>query len=130
MPPGLPDVTFVGRLQDLLAADVPGLDAAAKAQVLRRAAEALERKGQPVQCRIVPFVPGRRPAAEAAHPGLGSSEKVALILPDEEQDLAFLLYDLDGGRRTRSARASRSRAPTDRSPRSPSRAGRTARRRR
>ncbi len=91
------EVTFVGRLQDLLAADVPGLDAAAKAQVLRRAAEALERTGEPVQCRIVPFVPGRRPAAEASHPGLGSSAEVALILPGEEQDRAFLLYDLDGG---------------------------------
>ena len=49
-----------------------------------------------LQCRIVPFIPGRRPAAEATHPGSGSSEEVALILPDEEEDRAFLLYDVDG----------------------------------
>ena len=54
------------------------------------------RAAQSLQCRIVPFVPGRRPAAEATHPGAGSSEAVALILPDEEQDDAFLLYDVDG----------------------------------
>ena len=94
---GVSEATFLDRLQDLLDADVAGLDAAGKAAVLRRAAGALERTGRPLRCRIVPFVPGRRPAAEAAHPGLGSSEAVALILPDSEQDRAFLLYDLDGG---------------------------------
>jgi hypothetical protein len=44
----------------------------------------------------VPFVPGRRPAAGAAHPGLGSSEEVAVILRDEELDPAWLLYALSG----------------------------------
>jgi hypothetical protein len=85
------------RLQDLLAADVLSLDVSGKADVVRCAADALERAGQSLECRIVPFVPGRRPAAEATHPGLGSSEEVALILPDEEQDRAFVLYDLHGG---------------------------------
>ena len=89
-------MTFLGRLQDLLATDAAGLDAAGKAEVLRAAAEALERTGQPVQCRIVPFMPGRRPEDEAAHPGLGSSEDVALILPDGEHDVAHLLYDVVG----------------------------------
>jgi CRP-like cAMP-binding protein len=42
----------------------------------------------------VPFVPGRRPADEAAHPGLGSSEEVAVILEDEE-DPACVLYTLN-----------------------------------
>jgi CRP-like cAMP-binding protein len=88
---------FLGRLQELLASEVTGLDAATKAEVLRRAADALERTGEAVQCRFVPFVPGRRPEAEATHPGLGSSEEVAVILPGAEQDQAFLLYDLDGG---------------------------------
>lgn len=44
--------------------------------------------------RIVPFVPGRRPAAEAAHPGLGSSEEVAVILAGDEEDPACVLYTL------------------------------------
>src|SRR3954470_6874047 len=99
---------FLGRLQELLAAEVTGLDASAKAEVLRRAADALERTGQAVQCRIVPFVPGRRPAAEATHPGLGSSAEVAVILPGADADRAFLLYDLDGGLLTRFGRVSRS----------------------
>src|SRR5918994_5208865 len=44
--------------------------------------------------QIVPFVPGRRPAAEAAHPGLGSSEEVAVILAGDEEDPACVLYTL------------------------------------
>jgi len=70
---------------------------AGKAEVLRRVADALERSLEPVQCRIVPFVPGRRPADEATHPGFGSSADVALVLPGEEQDRAFLLYEVQDG---------------------------------
>ena len=40
---------------------------------------------------IVPFFPGRRPADEGAHPGLGSSERVAVMLPDQS-DPAYVLY--------------------------------------
>ena len=99
--------------------------------VLRRAADVLERTGSRSSagsCRSC----RRRPSDEAAHPGLGSSAEVALILPGEEQDRAFLLYELStaGVQEPRSACASRSRVPTDRLRRSPSRAGGTARRRR
>src|SRR3954454_12266702 len=94
--PDVSETTFLSGLQDLLAADVRGLDPAGKAAVLRRAAEALERTGEPVRLRIVPFVPGRRPADEAAHPGLGSSEDVGLILPGGEEDRACILYELEG----------------------------------
>jgi CRP-like cAMP-binding protein len=45
---------------------------------------------------FVPFIPGRRPEDEAASPGLGSSEDVAVILPGGEQDTADLLYTADG----------------------------------
>jgi CRP-like cAMP-binding protein len=90
------EATFLDRLQDLLALEVTGVQSPRKAEVLRSAADALERAGEPVQCRIVPFVPGRRPAAEAAHPGLGSSEEVAVILPDDQPDPAWLLYTLSG----------------------------------
>jgi CRP-like cAMP-binding protein len=94
--PDVSETAFLGGLQELLAADVRGLDAAGKAAVLRRAAEALGRTGEPVRLRIVPFVPGRRPADEASHPGLGSSEDVGLILPGGEQDRACILYELEG----------------------------------
>ena len=66
---------FLGGLQDVLAADAPGVD---KARVLRAAAEVIERTGAPPRLRIVPFVPGHRPLAEASAPRLGSSEDVAL----------------------------------------------------
>ena len=42
----------------------------------------------------MPFVPGHRPADEAAHPGLRSSERVALILPGEARDPVAMLYTL------------------------------------
>src|SRR5262245_19920933 len=93
---GVTETTFLDRLGELLAADVRGLDAAAKAALLRGAAGALERDGRPVRLRIVPFVPGSRPADEAAHPGPGSSEAVAVILPGDGQGRADLLYELDG----------------------------------
>ena len=71
--PGVSEAVFLDRLQNVLGTDVSGVDAARKADVLRAAAGALDRLGQAAQCRIVPFVPGRRPQDEAAHPGLGSS---------------------------------------------------------
>jgi CRP-like cAMP-binding protein len=46
--------------------------------------------------RVVPFVPGRRPADEAAYPGLGSSEEVAVILEGDVEDPACVLYTLAG----------------------------------
>jgi CRP-like cAMP-binding protein len=92
----LSESAFLSRFQDLLAVEVAGIDAAEKARMLQTAAGSLERNGRPVECRIVPFVPGRRPAAEAAHPGLGSSEAVGLILPGGNEDPAWLLYTLEG----------------------------------
>ena len=94
--PHVSEAVFLSRLQDLLAVEVAGLDVERKAAVLRRAADGLERDGSPFECRMVPFVPGRRPSDEAAHPGLGSSEAVAVILPDGEDDPAWLLYALSG----------------------------------
>ena len=87
---------FLAELQQLLAGDVDGIDGDRKARVLRAAAATLETAGEPVRCTIVPFVPGHRPADEAAHPGLGSSEEVAVILPGARQDPACLLYTVSG----------------------------------
>jgi CRP-like cAMP-binding protein len=50
----------------------------------------------PLRCEILPFVPGRRPSDEALHPGLGSSEDVAVILPGPRDDPLWLLYELSG----------------------------------
>jgi CRP-like cAMP-binding protein len=50
----------------------------------------------PLRCHILPFVPGRRPSDEALHPGLGSSADVAVLLPGERDDPAWLLYELSG----------------------------------
>ncbi len=43
--------------------------------------------------RIVPFVPGRRPTDEEAHPGLGSSDNAALLI-EESQSRAVLLFEV------------------------------------
>ena len=98
------EAVFLSRLQDLLAAEVAGLDAGDKVGILRRAVDVLEHDGQPLECRMVPFVPGRRPSDEAAYPGLGSSEAVAAILPGGGDDQAWLLYALSGGSRKTSVR--------------------------
>ncbi len=86
-----PDAASLARLQDVLAT---GVDAV----TLRAAADALEALGEPLTIEIVPFVPGRRPADEAAHPGLGSSEEVAVLLEDDE-DPARVLYTLSAAGR-------------------------------
>jgi CRP-like cAMP-binding protein len=86
----MPDAAALARLQDALAAVDPSTVGAA--------ADALEALGEPLAIRIVPFVPGRRPADEAEHPGLGSSEEVAVLL-DGGEDPARLLYTLSGADR-------------------------------
>src|SRR4051794_15743122 len=94
--PQISEAVFLSRLQDLLVAEVAGLDTEHKASVLRRAADVMERDGRPLQCRMVPFMPGRRPSDEAAHPGLGSSEAVAGIPPDGKDDPPLVLSPLPG----------------------------------
>src|SRR5215218_2005843 len=90
----MPSAALLARLQDLLAVGVDEAGAAGVASMLRAAAGAVEDTGEAFECRIVPFVPGRRPAHEAAHPGLGSSEEVAVILAGDQDDPAYILYTL------------------------------------
>jgi CRP-like cAMP-binding protein len=74
---------FEQQLGDLLRAQVIGLDAEGKVALLRRQGEAYRANhaiGE-FTAAIEPFVPGRRPDDEIAHPGLGSSEEVALFNP-------------------------------------------------
>ena len=50
-----------------------------------------------MQCRIVPFVPGRRPTDEDHRPGFGSSDTVALVTgADPGTNRAVLLVELSG----------------------------------
>src|SRR5262245_48491189 len=46
-------------------------------------------------------MPGCRPEDEAAHPGMGSSEDVGVILPGGDDDPAHLLYTLSGNENVR-----------------------------
>ncbi len=47
-----------------------------------------------MRCRIVPFVPGRRPTDEIGHPGLGSSDNVALITHEHPSNRSVLLFEV------------------------------------
>jgi CRP-like cAMP-binding protein len=93
--PGLvaPPTAWLARFQEVLA---DGAQDAGIADVLRAAAAALDRTAQPLACRIVPSVPGDRPAHEGAHPGLGSSEEVAVIVGGDHDDPACVLFALPG----------------------------------
>jgi CRP-like cAMP-binding protein len=88
---------FIRQLQALLDAPVAGLGAEAKARVVA-AALARMREGHRIECRFVPFVPGRRPIDEGSYPGLGSSDHAALVLgpggADGAENTAYLLFDV------------------------------------
>src|SRR5918999_5755860 len=89
-----PSAALLARLQDVLAAGVDEAGAAGVASLLRAATAAVEDTGAAIECRVVPFVPGHRPELEAAHPGLGSSEEVAVILAGDQSAPACVLFTL------------------------------------
>jgi CRP-like cAMP-binding protein len=93
------EVEFIAALQALVEADVGGLDVGAKAAMLLAAGKRLKAGEAPAGCRVVPFVPGRRPVDEAWHPWLGSSDQAALILDDEpgRRNEAYVLIDVTRG---------------------------------
>ena len=65
---------------------------------LRTLADAIEALGAVPSCRIAPFIPGRRPNIEAHHPGLGSSDSVAVLTGgDDAANEAVLLFDVSSG---------------------------------
>jgi hypothetical protein len=47
-----------------------------------------------VRCRIVPFIPGRRPTDEDTRRGLGSSDSVALVTGDDRENRTVLLFEV------------------------------------
>jgi CRP-like cAMP-binding protein len=86
---------FIRQLRALLGTPVRGMDRRRKADLLERLSGQLRSDDgdAPVEIEWVPFVTGRRPTDEASFPGLGSSDKVALIL-GRETNRAYLLYHL------------------------------------
>ena len=100
-PPPLSEADFLSRLGELLAAPVDGIDAARRAAIFERAAARIRDGGAP-GCRVVPYAPGCRPTDEAGHPGLGSSDQVAMLLAGspwaDMHNRAYLLYELPGAR--------------------------------
>lgn len=90
------EVEFIAALDALVRAPVGGLDDGAKAALLVAAGARLTSGSAPAGCAVVPFVPGRRPVDEAAHPLLGSSDQAALVTDGDEGD-AYLLVDVTRG---------------------------------
>jgi len=88
-------VSLAAELAELIAgSDLPAQDLAA---MLKAIATSLEDTGRPPVCRIVPFIPGRRPTDEIAHPGLGSSDSAMVLLEDPDRpNTAMVLFDVDG----------------------------------
>ncbi len=91
---------FIQQLRALVCRPVHGLDERRKAEIMQRlSAQLVSSDGEmPPEIEWVPFVTGRRPIDEASFPGLGSSDKVGLIvdtLPASENTI-YLLYRLRG----------------------------------
>jgi CRP-like cAMP-binding protein len=88
-------MSLAAELADLIAgSDLPAEDLVA---MLKAIAAALEDTGKPPVCRIVPFIPGRRPTDEIDHPGLGSSDSAMVVLDDPARpNTAMVLFDVDG----------------------------------
>ncbi|MBW3668011.1 MAG: cyclic nucleotide-binding domain-containing protein [Actinobacteria bacterium] len=58
----------------------------------------MDRNDAPAECRIVRFVPGRRPTDEDMHPGLGSSDCAALVTGDtDDGNRAIVLFEVSDG---------------------------------
>jgi hypothetical protein len=95
------EAEFLNQLYTLLDAPVVGLDTQQKLQLIRDICDETQRasdQGKSLTCRIVPFITGRRPTDEAAHPGLGSSDNSSMILPAglADENWTYILYTLGG----------------------------------
>jgi hypothetical protein len=98
------ETDFLHQFLSLLNADVPDMSLTQKTSLIHRIVDTITHAPQhsPGQhlptCRIVPFVTGRRPIDEAAHPGLGSSDNTSMIstFPDPETNKTYILFGLPG----------------------------------
>ena len=91
---------FLAQFLGLLHAPVAGLDGEEKARMIASMLDESRssEKPAPVALRIVPFITGRRPTDEIAHPGLGSSDNASMILPDGAlgENAVYVIYTLQG----------------------------------
>ena len=95
------EAEFLNQLYTLLDAPVAGLDTQQKLQLIRDICDETQRaseQGKSLTCRMVPFITGRRPTDEAAHPGLGSSDNSSMILSAglADENWTYILYTLGG----------------------------------
>jgi len=95
------EAEFLDQLYTLLDAPVVGLDIQQKLQLIGDICDETLRvidQGTSLTCRIVPFITGRRPTDEVAHPGLGSSDNSSMILPADlaDENRTYILYTLGG----------------------------------
>jgi CRP-like cAMP-binding protein len=97
----LRETEFLGQLRRLLGSRVRGISDEEKRAIVQRLAVELGDEAtatRPPACHLVPFVAGRRPRDEAAHPGLGSSANAGMILPDSNDgNVIHVLYRVDHG---------------------------------
>ncbi|GAB4577909.1 MAG: hypothetical protein Fur0022_06410 [Anaerolineales bacterium] len=91
---------FLHQLLHLLYANVMDMTLADKTALLHAIIHTTARPSdRPLPtCNIIPFVTGRRPIDEAAHPGLGSSDNTSMIctFPDPETNKTYILFELPG----------------------------------
>lgn len=92
---GTHEARFVTDLSALL--DDHDLSIERQAEILRATADAITTLGHYPWCRIVDFIPGRRPTDEFGHPGLGSSDCAAVRVGVEpKKNSAYILFDIGG----------------------------------
>ena len=95
------EAEFLNQLYLLLDSEVAGLTGSDPVRLARDVAEEtlrMRERGRPVTCRVVPFMTGRRPTDEAAHPGLGSSDNTSMIVPPgpTARNRTYVLYAVGG----------------------------------
>ena len=94
------EAEFLNQLYRLIDAEVVGLTSDQKIDLIRALCNEAQQTAteKPATCQVVPFITGRRPIDEAAHPGLGSSDNTSLILAEAAQgeNKTYILYHVTG----------------------------------
>ena len=94
------EAEFLTQLHRLIYAEVVGLTSDQKIDLIHVLCNEAQQTAteKPPTCQVVPFVTGRRPIDEVAHPGLGSSDSTSLILAEATQgeNKTYILYQVTG----------------------------------
>jgi len=100
MDKGMDENEFLYQFHSLLRSDVSELDLGQKINLIRALCVEVEqaKARQLPAFQVVPFITGRRPIDEAAHPGLGSSDCTGMILEDgrSANNQSYILYYING----------------------------------